>query len=96
MTTAPFTPWKGEQEKAKAGDAEITHLVTCPYYSVYHGMLDGKTELTFDKPFVNLSILAGSGTLDGQPVKKGDHLLLTADYGEARLEGKLEFIYSHV
>ena len=96
VTTAPFVPWQGEQEKTKRRDAEITHLVTCPYYSVYHGVLDGKTELSFDKPFVNLSILAGSGTLDGQPVKKGDHLLLTANYGSAKLEGKLEFIWSHV
>ena len=47
-------------------------------------------------PFVNLSILAGEGTLDGQPVKKGDHMVLTADYGKAVLEGNMEFIYSHI
>ena len=96
VTTAPFVPWQGEQEKRRAEDAEITRLVTCPCYSVYHGSLDGKAALNFDTPFAAFSILSGSGVLDGEPVKKGDHLLLTAGYGKASLEGDLEFIYSHV
>ena len=96
VTTAPFTPWQGEQTVSKVGDATVTHLVTCPYYSVYRAELDGAMELEFNKPFVNVSILAGSGTLDGEPVSKGDHLLLTAGYGEARFEGDLEFIYSYI
>lgn len=96
VTTAPFVPAEPERTVIRVGDAEITHLVTCPYYSVYHGVLSGKAELTFTAPFVNLSILAGEGALDGEPVKKGDHMVLTADYGKAALEGKLEFIYSHI
>ena len=96
VTTAPFVPWQGEQEKRRAEDAEITRLVSCPCYSVYHGSLDGKAALNFDTPFAAFSILSGSGALDGEPVKKGDHLLLTAGYGKASLEGDLEFIYSHV
>lgn len=96
VTTAPFVPAAPEKTVARVGDAEVTHLVTCPYYSVYHGVLEGKAELNFTAPFVNLSILAGSGTLDGQPVKKGDHMVLTANYGKLALEGNMEFIYSHI
>lgn len=96
VTTAPFVPWQGQQEKRKVGDAEITRLIACSCYSVYRGVLDGRTVLNFDKPFIAFSVLSGSGTLDGEPVKKGDHLLLTANYGQTRLEGKLEFICSHV
>ena len=96
VTTAPFTPWQGEQTVTKVGDATVTHLVTCPYYSVYRAELNGAMELCFDKPFVNVSILAGQGTLDGEAVKKGDHLLLTADYGKLSIEGNLEFIYSYI
>ena len=96
VTTAPFTPWQGEQTVTKVGDATVTHLVTCPYYSVYRAELDGAMELEFNKPFVNVSILAGSGTLDGEPVSKGDHLLLTADYGKAKFEGDLELIWSYI
>ena len=96
VTTAPFTPWQGEQTVSKIGDATVTHLVTCPYYSVYRAELNGAMELEFNKPFVNVSILAGSGTLDGEPVSKGDHLLLTVDYGKAKFAGDLELIWSYI
>ena len=29
-------------------------------------------------------------------VKKGDHLLLTANFGELTAEGELEIMYSHI
>ena len=96
VTTAPFVPAEPERTAAQVGDAKITHLVTCPYYSVYHGVLEGKAEMDFTAPFVNLSILDGAGTLDGSPVKKGDHMVLTANYGTAVLEGNMAFIYSHI
>lgn len=96
VTTAPFTPRKPVQEVFHQGDAEVTHLVTCPYYSVYRAELNGTATWDFEQPFVNISILSGSGTLDGTPVKKGDHLLLTAGYGKMSAEGNLEFIYSHI
>lgn len=96
VTKAPFVPCAPEQEKTQVGDAQVTHLVTCPYYSVYRAELKGTAEFTFDKPFVNVSILAGSGTLDGTPVKKGDHLVLTASYGPLTAQGDMEFIYSHI
>lgn len=96
VTTAPFVSAEPDRTVAQVGGAAITHLVTCPYYSVYHGVLDGKAEMDFTAPFVNLSILEGSGTLDGTPVKKGDHMVLTANYGTAVLEGNMAFIYSHI
>ena len=96
VTTAPFVPSAPDREVFAQGDAKVTHLVTCPYYSVYRAELSGKARWNWDKPFVNVSILAGSGTLDGTPVKKGDHLLLTANYGPMTAEGEMEFIYSHI
>ena len=96
VTTAPFVPSAPDREVFAQGDAKVTHLVTCPYYSVYRAELSGKAQWNWDKPFVNVSILAGSGTLDGTPVKKGDHLLLTANYGPMTAEGEMEFIYSHI
>lgn len=96
VTAAPFVPQTPEREVFSQGDAKITHLVTCPYYSVYRTELKGRAEWNWDKPFVNVSILAGEGTLDGTPVKKGDHLVLTANYGPMIAEGNMEFIYSHI
>lgn len=96
VTTAPFVPAAPEQTVTLVGDAQVTHLVTCPYYSVYRCELKGRAEFHWDQPFVNVSILAGSGTLDGTPVRKGDHLLIPADYGDMTVEGELEWIYSHL
>ncbi len=96
VTTAPFVPAAPRQEVFRNGDALVTHLVSCQYYSVYRCELNGKAQWNWDQPFVNVSILAGEGTMDGTPVKKGDHLLLTANYGPMTVEGQLEFIYSHL
>ncbi len=96
VTKAPFVPSTAEPEVFTQGDAAVTHLVTCQYYSVYRAELSGKATWNFTAPFVNVSILSGEGKLNGEPVKKGDHLLLTANFGELTAEGDLEFIYSHI
>lgn len=96
VTTVPFVPDRTVPETEIVGDAEITHLVTCPFYSVYRAVLHGNAALSFHAPFVNLSVIGGAGTVDGEPVKKGDHMVLTADYGICRLEGDLELVYSYI
>lgn len=96
VTTAPFVSAAPEQCTTHIGDAKVTHLVTCPYYSVYRAELDGNARINWTQPFVNVSILDGEGTLDGMEVKKGDHLLICANYGEMEIKGKLELIWSHV
>lgn len=77
-------------------DATVEHLITCPYYSVDRIEVDGSVKLTQDKPFLNVSIYDGEGTIDGTPVKKGDHFILPAGYGEYELNGKLGLIVSSV
>lgn len=96
VTTVPFHADAPEQTVTTKDDATITHLVTCRYYSVYRAVVKGTAAFSWDKPFVNVSILSGEGTLDGTPVKKGDHLLVCADYGDMTVSGDLEMIYSHV
>lgn len=71
VTRAPFRPAVPERETWRQGDAVITRLVKCPYYTVYHGEVDGELKLDLDAPFVNLSVLAGQGTLDGPAGGRG-------------------------
>ena len=96
VTTVPFVPDRTVPETETVGDAEITQQVTCPFYSVYRAVHHGAAGLTFRAPFVNVSIIGGEGTLDGEPVKKGDHMVLTANYGPCRLEGNMELVYSYI
>lgn len=96
VSTIPHRDAAPQQETITAGGLTLTHLVTCPYYSVFRATLDGSATLDLQKPFVNVSILEGEGTLGGEPVKKGDHLIVPAGYGPLKAQGKLEMIYSFV
>lgn len=96
VTAAPFVENAPEQTVSEINGAVITHLVTCPYYSVYRAEIDGTAQFCWNQPFVNVSVLSGHGKLDGMEVSKGDHLLICADYGNMTVEGQLELIYSHV
>lgn len=82
-------PFELEQQ---SGDAET--LITCGYYTVKHYVVDGERALTQDQPFMNLSVIDGEGTLDGRSLKKGDHLILPAGYGDFTLKGHMELIAS--
>ncbi len=96
VTQAPFHPCEPERETERQADASVTRLIACSYYTVYHVSLDGRWARDWGKPFVNLSVICGQGTLDGMAVKAGDHLLLPAGYGRMALEGQLELICSHL
>ena len=96
VTTVPFRADAPAQETWSQGDAKITRLVTCQYYTVCRAEINGTAEFNWNHPFVNVSILSGEGTLDGTPVAKGDHLLITADYGTMTVKGNLEIMYSHL
>ena len=96
VTRAPFRSRPVEREVSLEGGAQVTKLVACPCYTVCRVEVDGLWEKDWAKPFVNVSVLDGEGMLDGQPVKKGDHLLLPAGYGKMALAGHLELICSHL
>ncbi|MCI7129885.1 MAG: hypothetical protein MSA09_04870 [Lachnospiraceae bacterium] len=71
-------------------------LIACAYYRVFKLNLKGSVEVKQSHPFLNISILEGCGTLNGQCVKKGDHLIVPAGYGMMQFEGDLELIASTV
>ena len=96
VTKAPFQPHPIHRETVQEGGAQVTKLVSCPYYTVYCVEVDGVWEKDWNQPFVNVSVIGGEGILDGRKVRKGDHLLLPAGYGKMNLEGKLALICSHL
>lgn len=92
----PFAPSQAEPQVRRAGDGICTRLICCDYYTVEHYELNGTMEQHYDQPFVNISILEGEGFLDGAAVKKGDHLLLPAQFGSVCWKGNLKAILSWV
>ncbi len=74
----------------------LNELISCQYYTVFKLDLEG--EMTFEQshPFLNISVTEGEAVLNGTKVKKGDHLILPAEFGAVKLEGKAEIIASAV
>lgn len=75
---------------------QLNLLVECTYYRIWKLSLKGSLAVEQEYPFLILSILEGSGMVDGHPMEKGAHLLFTSDHGTIMLEGEMELILSTV
>ena len=53
-------------------------------------MLDGVFTIEFDKYFTDVSVVEGSGTVNGIPLEKGQHFIVPAGYGKCRFERRDE------
>lgn len=95
VTTVPHRDAKSDTKKEEINDNTIETLVEAEYFSVYKGDINSSIELKQDKPFMIMSVLKGEGSIDGIDIKKGDHFIIPAEYGEFKLEGDMEIIYSH-
>ncbi len=93
---APFEPTATTGSVSQVGDASVEEMVSCEYYCVHKVELDGKTELSFDKPFVDVSVVDGEGTIGGHPAGKGTHLIVPAGYGVLAVEGRMMLICSTI
>lgn len=93
-------PAKSAEDSVKhlsnLSENEWHEITSCPYYKVFKLNLNGTFSLEQNYPFLNVSIIEGSGAVNGQVVKKGDHFILPAGYGKADLLGKMELIASTV
>ena len=91
---APFVPYEIKGNAKQGEGYELQNLITCPVYSVNKLELHGEAAFVQDKPFLNVSVLDGTGTIDGIAIKKGDHFILPAGYGSYRLNGNMTIITS--
>lgn len=93
-------PAKSADESAKSAVGlpknQLNELYSCDYYTVFK--LDVEKSASFEQkyPFLLLSTIEGAGTLNGQPVKKGDHFILPDGFGNAKLQGEMSFVISTV
>ncbi len=71
-------------------------LVSCDFFTVNKINMYGVQDFVQDKSFMNVSIIKGSGRIDGYTVKKGDHFIIPSGYETYRMEGDLEMILSHI
>lgn len=72
----------------------VQKLIECAYYKVYRIDVEKCVTWAPEGAFQLLSVLEGEGSLNGTPLRKGDHLIVPNGYGEICLEGKLQLIAS--
>lgn len=91
----------------KAGDEAVEHtdglpedtmnlLIACEFYKVWKLDVTKEVKVMQKHPFLLASVLDGEGSVDGNPVKKGDHFLFPAGYGEILFKGNMKMILSAV
>lgn len=71
-------------------------LVTCPYYSVRKITVKGQVPMSQTEPFTNISVIDGEGVINSIQIKKGDHFILPAGFGDYILDGNMELISSNI
>ncbi len=100
VTTVPHQNANVTQTETVFGDLVEKKLVEEQYFTVYHWNLHGKTSLTLTKDFLQVSVVEGEAVLkiNNQTfdLNKGSHFILPFGMGEFEIEGKAEFIVSHV
>ena len=79
-------------EKGNGYEKQI--FITCDVYTVSRLTIHGRAVFSQEKPFLNVSVIEGSGTIDGIAIQKGAHFILPAGYGEYTLDGELTLITS--
>lgn len=90
----PHKDVPAERTREQVGGAVKEHLISCDYYEVDKLDVKGKADFTLTDKFRIFSVLEGEGEIDGVKLKKGDHFLLPADYGDYELSGDMMLITS--
>lgn len=94
VITVPFT------EDNQSGDTTGGHhgerLVCCPYYTVEKILVNQHMTIEQDQSFMLVSVIDGSGTIDGHQIKKGSHFIVPYKYGIAEFQGDMELICSYI
>lgn len=75
---------------------QLNELYSCQYYDVYKMDVEGQMTFEQEHSFMLMSVLEGEGSINNQPIRKGDHFILPDGYGEVELQGTMTLIASTV
>ncbi len=74
----------------------MNELISCDYYTVWKLDVTKPVSVEQNHPFMNMSVIAGEGLVNGQMIKKGDHFILPSGIGTVDLRGNMQIIASSV
>jgi len=75
---------------------EVKQLVSCDFFTVWHGKVNGQLKINQKQLFLLCSVIEGNCSLDNHNFVKGDHFILPNNYGKAVFKGDAEMILSSI
>ncbi len=96
VITCPHRDPETVGEFTDHGTYKSRALVKCRYFTVNQWSIAKEAEIMQDQPFMLADVIFGTGTIDGTPVKAGDHMLIPCGYGRMHVEGQLELITTYL
>lgn len=80
-------------------DAAITTFIKEKYFTVHKWEIDGKATFSMEQPFMLISVIDGTGTLEtnaqSYTLQKGDHFVVPHGSADLHFDGNLKLIVSH-
>ena len=77
-------------------NGELETMVSCKFYTVEKITLTGEETFVQTEPYTMMSVIEGSGTVQGVAVTKGDHFILPSGMGEYKIDGNLTIMKSYI
>ncbi len=71
-------------------------LVSCDYYTVDKYVIEESREFDQKRPFEIVSVVEGSGDIDGTEIKEWDSLIVPYDYGKYVINGNISVLITGV
>ena len=93
VTNVPFVDVTPQPKVLKVKHSTMTRYVSNEFFTVERWSVKEELNLKSNH-FKLISVIDGSGTLNDEPLKKGDHLIITGEVYDIELKGNLELIVS--
>lgn len=93
--TAPHKDYDGERIVNNYPGMTSTMLVKCPFYTLEKWDVNGQYLYEMNRPFVNASVIDGSGSINGREIVKGDHFIIPSGIENCNFEGKMTIMVSY-
>ena len=74
----------------------LNKLHECDYYKIFLLIVNHKMSFEQCYPFLLISVIEGNGLLNGENIKKGDHLIIPAGFENVSVEGIFRAICSTI
>ncbi len=95
VSTVPHIDVKINPEIKKIDQSTITRFISNHFFTVEKWVIEGLLEVPSNH-YKLVSVIDGSGKINGQLIAKGDHFIITALEKRVQIEGHLEFIVSWI